>query len=83
MQILLRDSIGFCWNVTLIFLLTLLTAFAVTPRSSPVFLGIYYLAGLWSACFMYAILLWREPRHIGHSGAPPDQADAEFMKEAA
>lgn len=82
MQILLRDSIAFCWNVTLIFLLTLLTAWAVTPPSNPALLIGCYLAGLWSACFMYAILVTRWSRST-LDVAPSDQTDAEFMKQVA
>lgn len=57
MQSLLRDSPMFCWNATFILFLTLLTALAVMPPSSPEFLIVCYLAGLWSACFMYAIFV--------------------------
>ncbi|HEY2526818.1 MAG TPA: hypothetical protein VGJ20_02545 [Xanthobacteraceae bacterium] len=83
MQTPLRDSPVFCWNVALILLLTLTTALAVTPLWSPAFTVVCYLAGVWSACFVYVILTTRSSRTGLDRATPPDQMGADFMEEAA
>jgi hypothetical protein len=78
MQSQLRDSVVFCWNITLILLLTLGTAWAVMPPSSSTFLVVCYLAGLWSACLMYTIFVTTWGRSTSDTAA-----DVVFLQEAA
>lgn len=53
MQTLLRNWLELCWNVALIFMLTLLI---LTPLWNPAFKIACCMAVVWPVCFMYLIL---------------------------
>jgi hypothetical protein len=80
MQTRLRNWLVLCWNISLIFLLAVLT---MVPLWSLAFTIVCCVTAVWPVYFVYDIMTTRSSRVRLERAAPPHQAGADFKKEAA